>query len=153
MEYLRTELTVPSAVPSTSRQFPFLSTVTQGPISSCSREGPSFRLSLPSASSTRPPQNPSVGPPMLSTAVVPDRTMRSPQERSVPYFSLMGLRSSKALSKFALSGQLSSGLYLILPPSQPYKVKSAASVSTYDNVGIDCLQMHVLLTPRPSERR
>jgi len=114
---------VPSAVPSTSRHCPCLSTFTQGAIASCSGDGPSFRLSLPSASSMRPPQKPSVLPPILSMATFPERIMRSPQDKESPYFSFMGSRSSRALSRFPLSGQLDSGSKRIRPPSVDIYIK------------------------------
>ena len=46
---------------------------------------------------------PSTGPPMLSMAVLPARTIRSPQESPSPCFSLIGSRRRRALSRFVLS--------------------------------------------------
>jgi len=146
---------VPSAVPSTSRHCPCLSTFTQGAIASCSGDGPSFRLSLPSASSMRPPQKPSVLPPILSMATFPERIMRSPQDKESPYFSFMGSRSSRALSRFPLSGQLDSGSKRIRPPS--------VDIYQMENVRLLCVVMDCSSwpldrndsphPPRPSERR
>eukprot|EP00966_Prymnesium_polylepis_P227605 5267232-Prymnesium_polylepis.1 len=48
-----------------------------GATACCSADGPSHTLSAPSASSTRPPQKPSTGPPIASIAVVPASTSRS----------------------------------------------------------------------------
>lgn len=55
---------------------------------------------------------------MLSIAVVPARTMRSPQDRASPYLALMGSNSFLALSRLVLSSQASSGVKRMRAPTQ-----------------------------------
>merc|ERR1719446_10600 len=50
-----------------------------------------------------------MGVPILLAAVVPAKVNRSPQLSPKPYFSLIGAKSARALSKFVLSSQLLSG--------------------------------------------
>ena len=72
-----------------------------------------------SQSSSRPPANPNVLKPMDSSATFPVRTIRSAQERLRPYFCLIGQSKRRALSRFALSGQLLSGAKRWLPLPAP----------------------------------
>ena len=66
-------------------------------------------MSSGSQASSRPPPKPNVVNPIDSRAQLPARTMRSAQEILRPYFRLIGHSSRRALSRFALSGQLLSG--------------------------------------------
>ena len=80
---------------------------------------PSGNEASPSSSSIRPPQKPSVGPPIDSMAAVPARTKRSPQDRPAPYFILIGASSVRALSRLVLSAHDRSGSKRWRPPSAP----------------------------------
>jgi hypothetical protein len=75
--------------------------------------GPQYTRSA-SQSSVRPPAKPKVLKPIDSSATFPDSTIRSAQERLLPYFCLMGQSSRRALSRLALSGQLFRGLEALL---------------------------------------
>ena len=54
------------------------SPASHGAIACCSGVGPNGKLAEPSASSIRPKHMPNIGPPVLSMASVPARTVRSP---------------------------------------------------------------------------
>src|SRR5262249_19673064 len=62
-----------------------------------------------SQTSSRPPPKPKVLNPIDSNATLPARIIRSAQESFRPYFCLIGQSSRRALSRFALSGQLFRG--------------------------------------------
>ena len=72
---------------------------------------------------------------MDSKAQLPARIMRSAQEIFLPYFCLMGQSNRRALSRFALSGQLLRGANRWLPDEAP-----AAAVS--DAVGACAVPGH-----------
>ena len=56
---------------------------------------------------------------MDSSAQLPARIIRSAQEIRLPYFCLIGHSSRRALSRFALSGQLLSGAKRCVPLEVP----------------------------------
>jgi hypothetical protein len=72
-----------------------------------------------SQTSTRPPAKPKVLNPIDSSAQLPAKMMRSPQEIPFPYFFLTGQSSRTALSRFPLSGQLFSGAKRRVPAPAP----------------------------------
>ena len=59
--------------------------------------------------SSRPPPKPNVLNPIDSRAQLPVKFIRSAQESFRPYFCLIGQSNLRALSRFALSGQLLRG--------------------------------------------
>jgi catalase-peroxidase len=67
------------------------------------------KISSGAHTSSRPKPNPNVSNPIESSATLPAKTMRSAHEILRPYFCFTGQRSRRALSRFALSGQLLSG--------------------------------------------
>ena len=67
------------------------------------------KISSGSQMSGRPKPKPNVLNPIDSMATLPAKTSRSAQEIFRPYFFLIGQSSRRALSRFALSGQLLSG--------------------------------------------
>src|SRR5665647_2603378 len=62
-----------------------------------------------SQTSSRPPPKPKVLKPIDSKAQLPARIIRSAQEIFLPYFCLIDQSKRRALSRFALSGQLLRG--------------------------------------------
>src|SRR5580700_6803979 len=72
-----------------------------------------------SQESARPPPKPNVLKPIDSSATLPARIKRSAQEIFWPYFCLIGHNSRRALSRFALSGQLLSGAKRCCPVPAP----------------------------------
>src|SRR3954466_5467452 len=69
--------------------------------------------------SARPPPKPNVLKPIDSRATLPARISRSAQESFRPYFCLIGHSSRRALSRFALSGQLLTGAKRCWPRPAP----------------------------------
>ena len=72
-----------------------------------------------SHTSSRPPPKPNVLKPIDSRATLPARIIRSAQEIFRPYFCLIGHSNRRALSRFALSGQLLSGAKRCWPAPAP----------------------------------
>ena len=69
--------------------------------------------------SSRPPLNPKVWKPIDSSATLPVRIIRSAHESLRPYFCFTGHSRRRALSRLALSGQLSSGANRWAPVPAP----------------------------------
>jgi hypothetical protein len=69
--------------------------------------------------SGRPNAKPNGGRPIDSSAQLPANTSRSAHEIFRPYFCFTGQSSRRALSRFALSGQLSSGANRCAPSPAP----------------------------------
>ena len=67
----------------------------------------------------RPPANPKVLNPEDSSAQLPERIIRSAHEIFWPYFCLIGQSNRRALSRFALSGQLPTGARRMMPEPAP----------------------------------
>ena len=76
-------------------------------------------MSSGSHTSARPPAKPNVFKPIVSSARLPARIMRSAHESFLPYFCLIGQRRRRALSRLALSGQLLSGAKRCVPKPEP----------------------------------
>ena len=76
-------------------------------------------MSSDSHTSSRPPPNPIVLKPIDSRAQLPAKIIRSAQESLRPYFCLMGQSSRRALSRWALSGQLLRGAKRWVPAPPP----------------------------------
>ena len=76
-------------------------------------------MSSGSQTSGRPKPKPNVLKPIDSMATLPARTSRSAQEIFWPYFFLIGQSSRRALSRFALSGQLLRGAKRCWPSPPP----------------------------------
>ena len=76
-------------------------------------------MSSGSQTSSRPPPKPKVVNPIDSSAQLPARIIRSAHEILRPYFCLTGQSSRRALSRFALSGQLLSGAKRCVPRPPP----------------------------------
>src|SRR5215472_5611070 len=72
-----------------------------------------------SQTSARPPPKPNVLKSIDSRATLPARIIRSAQESYRPYFCLIGQSSRRALSRFALSGQLLRGAKRCWPLPAP----------------------------------
>ncbi len=72
-----------------------------------------------SQTSARPPAKPKALKPIDSRATLPVRMIRSAQEILRPYFCLIGHRRRRALSRFALSGQLFNGATRCWPAPAP----------------------------------
>src|SRR4051812_13612794 len=69
--------------------------------------------------SGRPPAKPKVLKPIVSSATLPVRIIRSAHEILRPYFFLIGQRRRRALSRLTLSGQLLSGAKRCCPRPPP----------------------------------
>ena len=76
-------------------------------------------MSSGSHTSSRPPPKPNVLKPIDSRAQLPAKTIRSAHEILRPYFCLIGQSSRRALSRFALSGQLLRGANRCVPRDAP----------------------------------
>ena len=76
---------------------------------------------LPGPAQARQPTTPTptVFSPIDSSAHLPANTSRSAHETFWPYFCLIGQSSRRALSRFALSGQLLSGAKRCWPSPPP----------------------------------
>src|SRR5438128_2532516 len=72
-----------------------------------------------SHTSSRPPPKPNVLKPIVSSATLPVRIIRSAHEILRPYFCLIGQSSRRALSRLTLSGQLLSGANRCCPRPPP----------------------------------
>ena len=88
-----------------------------------------------SQTSARPPPKPKVLKPIDSSATLPARIMRSAQEILRPYFCLIGHSRRRALSRFALSGQLLSGAKRCWP-------RAGAAAAVGDAVGARAVPGH-----------
>src|ERR1700758_4810534 len=79
-----------------------------------------------SHTSSRPPAKPKVLNPIVSSATLPVRIIRSAHEILRPYFCLIGHSKRRALSRLTLSGQLFSGAKRCWPrPAPPTAVADA----------------------------
>ena len=76
-------------------------------------------MSSGSQTSSRPPAKPNVLKPIDSKAQLPAKIIRSAHEIFRPYFCLIGQSSLRALSRFALSGQLLRGAKRCVPDPAP----------------------------------
>jgi hypothetical protein len=74
--------------------------------------------------SARPKAKPNVLNPIDSMAQLPAKTRRSAQESFRPYFCLTGQSNRRALSRFALSGQLLRGAKRCEPSPPPPRPSS-----------------------------